>query len=194
MNEVSQLTLHFPTEFLMNEDKPQFVDTGERDWRKNPGQMANTCHRNFSQKIKDDSLKQIYSAISIGANYAVHKGFHARNKKVAESPFLIALTWSKGNAPDKGGTLDTWTKCRGRKIHIPLDSIEVPQKPSELTEGSPEKSSSSKEAISNTDIKHTCTSCGTSTSGTTCTNSGVMKLHTTEYFSDIRTYFDKGKV
>jgi hypothetical protein len=123
--EVPQLTLHFPAPFITDEDNPHFLDTGKDNWKTNPGRLANSCHQNFSAKIKDDSLKQINSAILMGASYTVHRGFHERNTMVAKSPYLIALTWGDGSTPKKGGTLDTWNKCPSttRRIHVSLQSL-----------------------------------------------------------------------
>ena len=36
----------------------------------------------------------------------------------------MAFTWGRGDTPKEGGTLDTWTKCKGVKVHIPLDSLQ----------------------------------------------------------------------
>ena len=126
--EVSHLTLHFPAKF-QNNHNPQFIDNGVKDWTKNPGRTANIYHRKFSAKIKDDSLQQIQSAILDGATYKEHKGFHNRNSKVAESRYLIAFTWGDTDIPKKGGTRNTWDKCQGRKIHIPLSSLMIQSTP-----------------------------------------------------------------
>ena len=127
LDEVNGLMLHFPTKFITNEDdKPRFLDTGEKNWKTNPGRTANLYHDVFSNEIKDNSLQQIYSAIAIGAKYREHKGFHVRNSFVAKSDYLIAFTWSDGEEPRKGtGTYDTWKKCsKGtRRMHIPLKSL-----------------------------------------------------------------------
>ena len=130
--EVPHLTLHFPCKFE-NTDRPQFTDNGIKDWTKNPGRTTNIYHRKFSAKIKDDSLQQIQSAILVGATYKEYKGFHDCNSKVAESRYLIAFTWSDTDVPKKGGTRDTWDKCKGKKIHIPLSSLMTQSSPVTLT-------------------------------------------------------------
>ena len=126
--EVPHLILHFPCKFE-NTDRPQFTDNGIKDWTKNPGRTTNIYHRKFSAKIKDDSLQQIQSAILVGATYKEYKGFHDRNSKVAESRYLIAFTWGDSDIPKNGGTRDTWDKCQGRKIHIPLSSLMTQSSP-----------------------------------------------------------------
>uniref|UniRef100_A0A1X7UQN9 Uncharacterized protein n=1 Tax=Amphimedon queenslandica TaxID=400682 RepID=A0A1X7UQN9_AMPQE len=126
LEEVNGLILHFPTKFITKNEKPHFFDTGEKNWKTNPGRTANLYHEAFSNEIKDNSLQQIYSAIAIGAKYREHKGFHERNSFVAKSDYLIAFTWSYKEEPKKGtGTYDIWKKCsKGtRKIHVLLKSL-----------------------------------------------------------------------
>ena len=120
--EVPLLTLHLPAQ-LLKDDKTQFMDTGSSDWKANPGRSANKLHKKFSEKIKEDSLEHLNTAIMVGATDAVHKGFHARNSFVAESDYLLAFTWGSGDVPKEGGTMDTWNKCKGKKYHVPLESL-----------------------------------------------------------------------
>lgn len=122
-DKVCDLTLHFPAKFLVDAEKPQFFDTGIKNWKKNAGRTANLYHATFSEKIKEDSMQQIQSAILIGAHYKEHNGFHERNTHVAKSGYLIALTWSSTDCPKKGGTFDTWTKCKNTKVHVCLESL-----------------------------------------------------------------------
>lgn len=122
--EVPSLTLHLPTQ-LLRDCKPQFMDTGSNDWRTNSGRSANKLHKKFSEKIKEDSLEHLNTAITVGATVFVHEGFHARNSFVAESDYLLAFTWGSGDVPKEGGTMDTWSKCKGSKYHIPLESLAV---------------------------------------------------------------------
>jgi len=49
-------------------------------------------------------------------------GFHNRNSQVAKSDYVIAFTWGK-EEPEDGGTLDTWNKSKGKKIHISLQEL-----------------------------------------------------------------------
>ena len=75
--------------------------------------------------------------------------FHKRNSVVARSQNLIAFTFggalsasstseatpgalsallsSPSNQPCPGGTADTWRKCRGNKVHVPLEHLFTPQ-------------------------------------------------------------------
>ena len=75
--------------------------------------------------------------------------FHRRNSLVAQSQHLIAFTFggalsvsftsdtsagtlstllsSPCNQPCTGGTADTWNKCRGRRLHVPLEHLFSPQ-------------------------------------------------------------------
>ena len=120
--EVPSLTLHLPTKLLIDK-KPQFLDTGLSDSRKNPGRTANKLHHKFSEKIKEDSLEHLKNAITVGATVFTHEGFHARNSFVAGSDYLLAFTWGSEDVPKEGGTMDTWSKCRGTKHHVPLESL-----------------------------------------------------------------------
>ena len=121
LGEVSGLTLHLPCEW--DSERRCFLDTGENDWRKNPGHTANKLHRAFSQELGESSLEQIHTAILLGAVTEVHRGFHERNTRVAQcSDNLIAFTWGL-KEPVKGGTFDTWKKCSGRKEHVSLVSL-----------------------------------------------------------------------
>ena len=124
MQEVPSLTLHLPTQLTID-GKPQFMDTGSTDWRINPGRSANKLHKQFSTKINEDSLQHLNTAITVGATLFIHEGFHARNSSVAESDYLLAFTWGSGDVPKEGGTMDTWSKCKGRKYHVPLGSLAV---------------------------------------------------------------------
>ncbi len=113
-------------------ETPQFIDNGEKNWTKNPGRTANIYHKKFSAEIHDNSLKQIQSAILVGADCKEYNGFHERNTRVADSRYLIAFTWGDADVPKKGGTRDTWDKCKGRKIHIPLGSLITQPQPISL--------------------------------------------------------------
>ena len=120
--EVGQLTLHLPVKW----EKNKFVEKTNDSKSKwiCPGQSANKLHKQFSEKMKEDTLGHIETALLLGAKRSVHDGFQQRNTEVAKSQFLIAFTWGEGSEPKKGGTLDTWGKCIGRKVHIPLQSLE----------------------------------------------------------------------
>ena len=117
------LTLYMPCPFL-GRDKG-FEDTGDRDWRTNPGRAANYYHRSFSSAAGRDSLLDIECALAVGAvGDATHRGFHARNREVAKAEYLIAFTFGTGQEPAGGGTLHTWKCARGRKVHLSLPALE----------------------------------------------------------------------
>ena len=88
--------------------------------------MANKLHKAFSEKIEEDTFKQIESCKLVGARFQVHDGFKKRNDSVALSDYLIAFSWSEGEEPTKkGGTKDTWNKAdTQKKVHIPLSTLE----------------------------------------------------------------------
>ena len=121
--KAAALTLHIPAAWQSTESGGRFEDNGKPS-QSNPGKVANKLHKNFSEKINEETLKQIECSRHLGAKLKVHDGFKKRNDIVAKSEYLIAFSWSKGEAPTKGGTLDTWSKCEGKKVHIPLSSLE----------------------------------------------------------------------
>jgi hypothetical protein len=52
------------------------------------------------------------------------EGFHAQNSHIAhQADYPLAFTWSETASPADGGTLDTWNKCRGTKVHVSLHSL-----------------------------------------------------------------------
>ncbi|CAK9856659.1 unnamed protein product [Sphagnum jensenii] len=109
--EADRLTLHLPCPFIRTVGKEGFKDSGKKDWRSNPGRTANIYHVQFSQALGRSSTREIALSIDRGATVVTHAGFHARNCLVAKSSFLIAFSWGAGEAPDDGGTKDTWDKC-----------------------------------------------------------------------------------
>jgi hypothetical protein len=117
--KASSLTLHLPCPFVDG----KYLDTGSNDWRTNPGQSANYYHQKFSQAMGCDTLADIQTAISKGANVVVGAGFHQRNSQIAKSDVLLAFTWAVGDTPSDGGTLDTWNKCKAPKLHVQLNSL-----------------------------------------------------------------------
>lgn len=114
------IALYLPCGF----DKGQFKDTGQRDWRTNPGNYLNYLHKQFSRTVGLDSLKQI-------ATLETHprarldtssSGFHQRNALVARSDYILAFTFGQGSVPADGGTAHTWSKAppQARKKHVSL--------------------------------------------------------------------------
>src|SRR3990167_1052603 len=103
------LVLHLPCEFKNGKFE---------DFSTNCAKSANYYHALFSQKCCFNSLKELEQAIHKCAKIAIHKGFFARNTYIASSPYLLAFSTAPGNKPEKGGTLDTWSKCKGIKTHL----------------------------------------------------------------------------
>ena len=124
--KVQGLILHLPSPWQQDDSDPQFLDNEAQNIYRNPGRSANKLHRQFSGKIGEDTLKQIQSAIHLGAQRHVHNGFKERNTAVAhQSEYLVAFTWNNGKTPkEESGTFDTWKKHQGtKKIHIPIGSL-----------------------------------------------------------------------
>lgn len=122
-NEVDELELHFPCRFDM--ENCRFHDEGDfKIKRQSSGNVANYYHKLFSNKIKGNTLFGIKKAIIKGATFTVSQGFRNRNKKVATSNYMIALTFSEGNRPNGGGTAHTWNSSGSiTKIHIPIGTL-----------------------------------------------------------------------
>ena len=120
MNKVKDLILYLPCEW----EQGKYRDTGERDWKVNPGRTSNYYHEQFSKKIGENTLEQIELAYKKGAKIITqYNGFHNRNSKVAQSDYVIAFTWGEDNEPKEGGTLFTWKLCNGYKVHLPLNLV-----------------------------------------------------------------------
>lgn len=114
----SGLILCLPCEWDV--EKCQFADTGVVNWKTNPGGTSNFYHRKFSKHFGIDSLKEIDIAINNGAVLDIEKGFFARNSQIACSEYLIAFTSSDTDVPNTNGTLSTWSKSKGMKIHVKI--------------------------------------------------------------------------
>lgn len=92
---------------------------------------ANYYHDLFSNRIGRWSLEDIITASGMENCNGMcepwahgYRGMFARNAKVAaESTTLLAYTFGEGDQPADGGTLDTWNKCKGNRIHIQLPII-----------------------------------------------------------------------
>ena len=89
-------------------------------------------HELFSKKMYSNckesnsfhTLSEISLALEKGAILGSDSGgFHSRNTLVAQSDYIIAFTWGNGDIPKDGGTLDTWNKSNGKKIHVSLNSL-----------------------------------------------------------------------
>jgi len=121
------LTLYMPAIFDFG--LCTYADTGDGDWRKNPGRVSNFYMQRFNAIMGDGFHmgRDIKLAYEKGAHLVMGDGFHARNNDVAKSQVVIALTWSTTGEPDDGGTKHTWSKVKGtsRKIHVGLRTLVV---------------------------------------------------------------------
>lgn len=117
-----ELTLHLPAPIT---DKGWFEGP-----YKSAASAANFYHANFSTVIGRHSIGEIVLASRkehchgtvqpIGAGYGA---MFARNALVAECEQMLAYTFGQGDVPTDGGTKDTWDKCKGMKLHVPLPHI-----------------------------------------------------------------------
>lgn len=111
------LEIHFPCEWKDGKHD----DTGEYDWRINPGRLSNTLHKAFSEKLGRESQNDfLLFSNDERVSYNAGKGFHTRNSRVAKAEYMIAFTF--GNI--KGGTADTWGKCKGNRFHIDIGNLD----------------------------------------------------------------------
>ena len=125
--QVPALTLHLPAPWKPDV-KACFVE--DLKVKGDPGNTSNKYHREFSKKLKENTLSHIDSARLVGAKFIVHNGFKNRNAAVAkESQYLVAFTWNDDTEPKRrSGTADTWAKWKKKKekmraIHISLSSL-----------------------------------------------------------------------
>lgn len=109
----------------------KFMDTGERNFRTNPGGTANYYHQLFSEKTKINSFNQLRDAAKHpNCTINVRDGLFDRNSKVAETAdACIALTFGDGPKLKDGGTMDTMSKFlkkgKGVSFHIDLHNMSV---------------------------------------------------------------------
>lgn len=117
----STLALCLPTPW----EGTRFHDTGERDWRTNPGGTLNYYHKLFSGMLRASSFADLEAARVAGATFEVYAGFHARNVQiVAPADVVVAATWG-AQEPDSSGTAHAWkaTPAKARKIHVNLNEF-----------------------------------------------------------------------
>lgn len=123
--KVAALTLELPCKW--DSKKHMYVDNKSDDWKKNPGRSANKYHKTFSVIRNINSLIDIKHAFENGAKCNVWEGFHDRNKRVANTDYMIAFTLSNSDSPMNGsGTHHTWKLCNvtaEHKVHIPILSL-----------------------------------------------------------------------
>ncbi len=116
------LTLYLPCAFDLK--TCAYLNTGESDWRVNPGKVANYYFNWFNQIMGRNMQEDIKLAVTKGAQLDIGVGFHSRNAQVAQSREVIALTWGD-TEPTDGGTLDTWKKVpkTSMRFHIGLKTL-----------------------------------------------------------------------
>ena len=104
-----KLTLHLPYNFVNG----SFTN-----------KTLNNYHEIFSTKCSINSLLHIQVAITSGAKYYVHNGYHDRNLYVGNTDYLIAFTFAKNGTLKPGGTKHTWdnSSCKN-KIHYDIASL-----------------------------------------------------------------------
>lgn len=112
LGNCKSLSLHLPCAWDVLRE--QYADTGEFDWRTNPGGTANHYHHRFAKKLGYDenyTLRQIHQATLKEAMIHTGAGFHDRNSAVAsEADMLFAFTFGDGARVADGGTRDTFEK------------------------------------------------------------------------------------
>lgn len=109
----------------------RFVDTGERDFRTNPGGTSNYYHELFSKKVGINSFKQLKEAAqSSDCVITSGGGFFERNTQIAlKADHCIALTFGKKDLLKDGGTMDTMSKFlkkgTGKSFHVDLHDMTI---------------------------------------------------------------------
>lgn len=114
----ARLTLHLPAPFASG----RFIGN-----HGSSGSAANYYHGRFSEIIGQGTLFQIAEATvaenvdgSFEPATTGYSGMFARNNKVAKATHMLAYTFGTGDVPADGGTADTWNKCTGKRVHVPL--------------------------------------------------------------------------
>lgn len=127
-NKTQRIFLHLPCPW--DPEKKQFRDTGERDWRTNPGGTANYYHRAFQKVVGFSSLEDLHQMWKLSTVpgrlviWCEHKGFFERNNLVGNVDKIIAFTFGPGDVPADGGTKHTWDNSRApTKIHLSLRNV-----------------------------------------------------------------------
>jgi hypothetical protein len=99
--KVPHLKLFLPCEW----DWGTFRDTGQEDWKINPGRTLNKYHKQFQMTSGINSLSDIQIAKGEGAELIPTRGgFHGRNAMVAKSDFILACTFGNKHEVKDGGT------------------------------------------------------------------------------------------
>jgi hypothetical protein len=119
-DRVQGLTLHLPAP--LGDEPGIFVGPANSS-----ASAANYYHEKFSRVIKESSLRHIKKAIEKGATWTCqpsqsgYGGMFTRNNIIANDCVgMLAYTFSQSDVPGSTGTLDTWTKCQGTKLHVTI--------------------------------------------------------------------------
>ena len=118
-SEYKSVEIYFPCGFDVKENKHE--DNGKWDWKENPGRLSNSLHEQFGKELGRNTQEDFGKL----KNIIMYKGngFHHRNTYVAACHYLIAFTFSESMDGYKGGTADTWKKCKGIKLHVNLNKL-----------------------------------------------------------------------
>lgn len=102
--KVPNLRLYLPCAF----EKCSFYNNNQPNAMLNPGKTLNHYHEQFRRVTHINSLTQIQMAKMKGAELInINKGFHARNYHVAQSDFILAMTFGNKREVKSGGTAHT---------------------------------------------------------------------------------------
>lgn len=115
-NKFKGLNIYLPCKFLFDLEVPQF------DPNNKYGYVLNNLHIEFSKIIGRNTFQDFVNISKLeNVNIYYGKSFLTRNTDVAKCDYMIAVTRSKTDKPNDGGTRDCWNKClHNNKIHIPL--------------------------------------------------------------------------
>jgi hypothetical protein len=114
-----RLTLHLPAP--LSKESGWFIGSD-----RGSAVAANFYHQKFSKIIGRNSLAELLEAATWSTcdgtfeDLPGYRGMFVRNAKVAQCEAMLAFTFGKGNEPATGGTLDTWNKCQGERLHVSL--------------------------------------------------------------------------
>jgi len=118
-NEYKEVELFFPSEWDATTCKHH--DNGKFAWYENPGRLANFDHSKFSKAMGRNTQEDFIKLKNSKFHYG--NGFHSRNSDVANCDYMITFTYTKDMESYKGGTRDTWNKCKTKKIHVDMNTL-----------------------------------------------------------------------
>lgn len=79
------LTVYLPCPIVLAKEKTMALDTGQYDWKTNPGKKMNQLHQKFGQCIGRNTMLDLYCVVQFagGTLDTSCTGFHQRNQLVA---------------------------------------------------------------------------------------------------------------